>query len=448
MLHGCPKQVSRCASVALLLIWAAWYIPCSGLVLEGELPHSENYAEYVGKFCFDFANRSDTFVGMVSVRVWSEIPVASSKGKLYFMLYDDERKHWKQVRKNWQWSTCTEKKDAASLVSEVKQHKKEYLINIREKIRPRFWYFTFVGCDLDLLETPLMYKVHAINEISGFQQEFSVDHMGLLKVYGFFTVAFSIATVFVFWLTRWRSDARHLREHPYLQLLLLSYCASMASCFFFMTHYSKFMQDGFGSQRIRFLGVLAAIVANCTIFLIAILSSVGWAISTHILPGRRYFLAAVTTAGGLSAFAEYHSETSVTQSTRLYSYESTIGLIAMMIKIFMFCWVAYQMKDTYDLERHISTRQFYKFLGIAFSIWSLNVPISVALAFSLSSWVRYKIVTSVDLIARFLGQALLSGLLCGSLSPITEENTFPARDTIGLDSAFDKLDEGLGRDDL
>mmetsp|Transcript_18133 Transcript_18133/g.33291 ORF Transcript_18133/g.33291 Transcript_18133/m.33291 type:complete len:449 (+) Transcript_18133:88-1434(+) len=448
MLHRVPNQVSRCAAAVSVLIWTAWHIPCSGMVLEGELPQSENYAEFVGKFCFDFASKNDTYVGVVKVRVWSEIPVDSGQGKLYFMLYDDEKSHWKQVRKNWRSSTCEEKKAAASLTTQVTQHKKEYFINIREKIRPRFWYFTFVGCGLEVAETPLLYKVHATNDVSGWQQEFSVDHMGLVIVYGFFTVTFGLATLLVFWLTRWRLDARPLREHPYLQLLLLSYCASLASCFFFMTHYAKFMKDGFGSQRIRFLGVLAAIVANCTIFLIAILSSVGWAITTHILPGRRYFLGAVATAGGLSALAEYHSETSIDQSTRLYSYQSTTGMVAMMIKIFMFCWFAYQMKDTYDLERQIATRDFYKLLGLSFSLWLLNVPISVALAFGLSSWVRYKIVTSVDLIARFLGQALLSGLLCGSLSPITEDNTFPARDTIGLDSAFDKLDEGLGRDDL
>merc|ERR1719265_1784712 len=119
-----------------------------------------------------------------------------------------------------------------------------------------------------------------------------------------------------------------------------------------------------------------------------------------------------------------------------------------MIKIFMFCWFAYQMKDTYDLERQGMTRQFYKFLGIAFTIWSLNVPISVALAFDIAPWVRYKIVIGVDITARFVGQALLSWLLCGFNSPITEENTFPARDTHGLDSAFDKLDEGIGCDDL
>lgn len=403
------------------------------MVLEGELPMKQNFAEYVGKFCFGYqTNDTDGSVGVVRISMTSHVvpkKPLTQKGMLYFLLFDDEKKHWKEARKHWDTSTCLEKKASASLATEILQHKMEYMINIREKVRPRFWYFTFVACDMEVSDAPFVYTVHATNDIAGWQGEFSLDHMGLVTLYGIFTVAFGAATLWTVWQTKWRPSTQSVREHPYLQLLVLSVGSSLASCFCFMVHYILFMKDGFGSHRIRFLGVLAATVANCTIFLIAILSSVGWAISTHVLPGRRFFLGAIAAVGGFSALAEWRSETAIDQSTKLYSYQSTPGAIALMLKVFMFCWFAYQMRETHDLERQILTRQYYKLLGIAFSIWSLNVPVSVVLAFELSPWVRYKTVTIVDMVARFIGQLILIWLLTGDNSPVTEENTFPTRDT-------------------
>jgi hypothetical protein len=194
---------------------------------------------------------------------------------------------------------------------------------------------------------------------------------------------------------------------------------------FFLVHYVIFMYNGMGVKRIRFLGVLAGIVANCTMFLIAILSSIGWAITMFQLEGRRTFLAAVSFVGCLSAVAELHAEIMLDESTKLYAYQSAPGMLAMMLKVFMFCWFAFQIRQTYQAEvRNERARHYFAVMGISFTLWSLNVPVTVLLADVVSPWVRFKVVTSVDVLSRLVGQIMLSAILCGPWSPITEMNTF------------------------
>jgi len=184
------------------------------------------------------------------------------------------------------------------------------------------------------------------------------------------------------------------------------------------------MHDGFGSLRIRFLAVFASVVANCTIYLIAILSSSGWAITTATLPNRRIFLGFMAVVGCLHAWTELQAENSTDQSTQLYSYQGSTGVMSLILKIFVFCWFAFQVKTSYEDELHEKKRRFYKYLGIGVGTWAINIPVTVILAFSLNPWWRYKVVVGVDIATRFLGLCLLSQLLCGPLSPISSDNTF------------------------
>jgi len=287
-------------------------------------------------------------------------------------------------------------------------------------------YFSFVGCGLDLeelnLEEPLRYRVHTENGLWGWQSEFSFDKIGLCGIYAVSTVFFAILLIG----TSRAARNRDVGEHPFLQLLHLANIASTASCALMLSHSLLFMEDGIGSKRMKFLGVLATVVANCTIFLIAILSGSGWAITDMKLPHRRCFLGVLLLVGGLSMYCELRAENTIDQSVKLYSYQSTPGMLALLLKVFMFCWFAYQTQATHDAEMDDRFRRFYKWLGGIVSFWNLNVPLAVLLAFYVDPWWRYKVVTTADVVARLLGQALLSWLFCGAISPITAENTFPS----------------------
>eukprot|EP00931_Biecheleriopsis_adriatica_P106279 TRINITY_DN80760_c0_g1_i1.p1 TRINITY_DN80760_c0_g1~~TRINITY_DN80760_c0_g1_i1.p1 ORF type:complete len:453 (+),score=55.50 TRINITY_DN80760_c0_g1_i1:96-1454(+) len=404
----------------------------SATFFTGSLSNEANVRHFVGKFVFDFRPNLDESVGTVTVKARRDGPPLerSRDGRLFFFLFDDERSHWKRVRRHWNARTCDELIQAASLHSEIvlstEEHEVVYTIQIREHLRPRFWYFAFAACDLKL-NNPLEYEVHAENDMWPWQKEFSLDHIGLLHCYATYSVMYAV-TLGCTVLALRRGDGPPRREHPYVQLLLMSLCSSVASCCLFSVHYALFMQNGFGSKRIHFMGVLGSIVADCTIFLIAIFASVGWAISTAVLPQRRVFLSAVALVGGLNGLLELRASTMTDLSTKVYSYQSTPGLFSLILKVFMTCWFCYQIRIVHDEETKEKRRKFYKVLGVGFSVWSLHVPVAVVICFILSPWVRYKVVTILDVASRFLWQVLLSWLLCGPLSPLGAENIFTLRD--------------------
>mmetsp|Transcript_53507 Transcript_53507/g.115625 ORF Transcript_53507/g.115625 Transcript_53507/m.115625 type:complete len:436 (+) Transcript_53507:91-1398(+) len=419
--------------LAALWAWAAHFAVVHGTWLQGEFPANEPFGAYVGKFCFDYNTTDLAVVGSAEIKIDPLFPV--DEGVIYLAIFDDERHRWKKIRKNWASRTCEERLSAANQYTEIWLNDTDLTrkTQIRQHIRPRFWYFTFLSCGKSF-PTPLKYTVHLVNDSYGWQNEFSLDHMGLFTVYVVFSIAFSLMTL-VTWCASCGDNGR--REHPYIQLLLLSYVASTASCLFQLIHYTLFLLTGYGSMRIRFLGMLAAITANCTVFLIAILASMGWAISRTKLPNRRACLGAIAFVGALSAFCELHAEVAIDESSRLYSYQSAPGVMALMMKIFMFCWFGFQIKIAYEEEKDPRRQRFYKFLAVSFTIWAVNVPITVVLAFLVSPWWRYKVVTTVDILSRFLGQALLAQILCGPLSPITAENTFQAQQRVSFREAED-----------
>merc|ERR1712070_1277173 len=96
-------------------------------------------------------------------------------GKLYFMTFDDESQHWMAARDDWAESTCGRKIRESSLVTELstrgtpKAHE-VYKVNVREHVRPRFWYYAFVACDMELSEQ-MIYNVHLMNSEAGWQKE-------------------------------------------------------------------------------------------------------------------------------------------------------------------------------------------------------------------------------------------------------------------------------------
>merc|ERR1719313_1039087 len=111
------------------------------------------------------------------------------------MVFDDEKWHWKTAREHWRSTTCEEKKSQASsahALNIVTQRKDDVTIDVREHLRPRFWYMTFVACGLSLRQ-PLHYEIHAFNPLMGWQAEVSVDQTGVFMMYAVFTVLFVVA---------------------------------------------------------------------------------------------------------------------------------------------------------------------------------------------------------------------------------------------------------------
>lgn len=301
-----------------------------------------------------------------------------------------------------------------------------------------------VGCGLEIMRGEIKYELHVLNKVGEGNSEFSMDHAGLFSLYVGATLVLAVMTIMANLLAKRHvhrgSNGVAMKDHPYIQLLLLCLGVSLGSCGCFVLHYYRFAHDGLGSKRIRFLGVLAGCVANCSVLLIAMLSSVGWAISEKRLPMRRCLLGGVALIGGLGALCELHAQFFLDESTKIYSYQSPAGLLSLVLKLFMFCWFAFHATETHESAAIAEHKRFYKLMGVCFSTWILNAPVVVILAFYLPPWNRLMIVTSVDVVARVVSQGLLVALFFSPWSPVSADNTYSAREPM-YDDSFGKMQE-------
>lgn len=426
--HGKLLAFTPAVSVASFV---CLIVPASATVFAGDVPTKSFFSHFIGKFCYDFdpSNRNVGELKLTMSRVEKSNGKYPASGKLIFLLFDDEGKHWKKVRDSWQESTCEDKESSASdtvmlSLPEGKQEM-EFQIGVRQGLRPRFWYFMLASCGVELPE-PLKYRLHTQNSNWDWQREFSFDHIGLYMTFKcvFFVSAVLAALTLKASYRQTETAPIRLIEHPYMKLLLLSYVTSTVSCIFFLIHQNAFAGDGHGLHRLRFLGVVMSSVSNSSILIIAILSSTGWAITNFFLPHRRLFLGMLVAVGGLTVLIELHSAPEIDESTKMSQYQSGPGALGLVLKIFVFCWFAFQLKTAYDATSTATLRRFFIFLGIGISIWALNVPVATLLAMKVSPWYRYKVVTTAELVARCFGQAMLSQLFCGPLSPLSCQNTF------------------------
>merc|ERR1719203_2352417 len=162
----------------LLLRFVFWASPrpAAGMHQRGVLPAADNgepglYAQYLGKFCFDW-DPSGQAVGKVSLSVTSEQWAEDRDVGLMFLLWSDEQHRWQKIRYNWP-DTCSSLKDTAASIARLPSaeslqidpqpqrfYNESVFRNIIQKLRPRWWYFAIVACNVTTLPQ-LTYHLHA-----------------------------------------------------------------------------------------------------------------------------------------------------------------------------------------------------------------------------------------------------------------------------------------------
>jgi hypothetical protein len=445
---------------SIILIWTLQALCVPALHLEGEFPDGSDFAPYLGKFCFHYDSTGEN-VGLIQFelkpRTYSIPKEMKEHMEMFLLIFDDEDAHWQRARRDWYTSTCSEKKAMASLVTRLNvsyistTQPIDYKINIKEKLRPRFWYFTLVSCEKpdhcwvnnqlvscsklgvipdlptpklgvwegQLRQEPMSYKLHLQNIAFGWQSEFSSDHTDMLGV----CIAFCGAFVFVAVYTHMESKKQEVEDHPLVRMLSVSHALSFGSALSFAMYYAMLSQDGWQCSQLRFLGVLFGVMMVSTVFLTIMMVGEGWAemkgFACLVKEKIRHVQMAFALAGAC-AFCELHDEFVVDQSTKLYSYQSVPGGLALLMKVAMFCWFWRSTQRTLDGSLGHVNQTFYKVFLWSLTLWFLSLPVIVMMAWFVNPWQRYKLVAITDLLSKLAIQALLSFLLCGHLSPLSK----------------------------
>jgi len=202
---------------------------------------------------------------------------------------------------------------------------------------------------------------------------------------------------------------------------VLSLAASLAMCCSSLVHHCLQAWGGLAWRRLWLLASLARVVADSCVFLVAILASVGWAISSAKLPDRQRFLGLAALVEGLSALCELQARADgVGGGLGLAGPlpQAAAGPLCPLLRVLGFSWFAYQMGIASDEGFFELHRGFYVRLSAAATVWLLGGPVSMLFALLLPAWHRFRAVAATDLASRLAAQTLLAWLFCGPLSPI------------------------------
>jgi len=423
----------------------------SGAKIVGQLPSARHFVQYVGKFCFDY-DPAHGVAGLFEFALAGQVQEGAlvdqgkstegppcygpceTSGSLYLFVYDDESQHWKQAQKEWHELTCEEMLHYSSWSMAITpltglMHKN---ISVRERLRPRFWYFAFANCGAEMIQAPA-YEFSFLNPRMGIQEEIGVDQEGLVTLHGCAFVLFLSLAIGFRVLTRRSSADEALRSRPILRLLLLSVSCSAVGAFCRTLHFLALLHNGFGLGFLDVMGQMCVCGAKALFALLLLLTAKGWALvySRQELMQRRTVLSAVGLLLVFSASCEIHADYALDWNPSIYLYESWSGMTILLLNLFLFAEAARSMVDTYRQESSDEVRSFYATVSGASLVYFLTLPTLCVLSALFHPWVRLKYVNQAEVWSRLLTSVVLA--IC--LRPSRLDTMINAR-----------LEEGMARE--
>jgi len=329
-------------------------------------------------------------------------------------VFDDEKAHGQLARDQFGQMTCEEMIDSASWAQPIRlEEQEEFRLkeNITESIRPRFWFFIFAACGVNVIVAPF-FEIHAENILQGFESEFGMDQEGSLLL----QVAAASGFVGLFLALRLSSKAsgsEAFRSRPLLRILLVSTgCSAIGACCFCL-HWAVFASDGTGLLAMQVAGTGLVAVSKASMSILQLLLAKGWALfySPQQLLERHIIVAAIALMILMSILCEMHEVLFHDWSAQIYMYENWSGITVLVLNCALFIEAWRSMRDTYLLEESDEVRRFYVCIMGVSILYFLSLPTICILASLLSPWVRAKYVDRCEVTCRFTATLLLGFLL-------------------------------------
>jgi len=445
-----------CCSLPGAAGWRTW----------DQLPNAPAFVHFVGKFCFDYKPSENEQAGRFDFTLWgrvrsgplADLGVESTKGapcwgpcdpsgNLYLVVFDDEEDHWKQALDHWHTMGCRQMLEYASWAQNISEFDGQFnrTVSVHEETRPRFWYFAFAACGVDIVE-PVTYEVHAENMLQGpLQSEFGLDEKGAPWLQLAAAVLFVGLALVLRQVARTATGAEALRSRPLLRMLVLSAMCSAAGAVCLSLHFLVFMNNGYGLAPLEVLGQLWVSSAKALLTLLQLLTAKGWALfyAPEELVQRRLMIAILAGIVFTSVACEVHAQYFHDWSTAVYLYESWPGMIILLLNLILFAEAWRSMRETYQHETSEEVRVFYIMISSASFLYFLTLPLMCILAAFVRPWVRAKYVSRTEVASRFIATVILS--LC--LKPSRLDAMVNARLEDGLETVGEPQDDSPAEDD-
>jgi len=386
---------------------------------EGALPVKNEFAIYIGKFAFDYDPDRSKYVGTVNAEISGFVELGPDadygqdrklhpEGRMFLLLYSDERNHWGRIREFWDDLTCLERLQYSSSYKEVTSSSGRWNVTsqIRQHIRPRFWYFAFVNCGANIGPS-LQYSLQLRNVNQGFQAEFGTDTYGVIPLDATFSVLFSITAV-TSCLAMACQRTGPSAAAQLLYFLQFSATCSAIGCGLRLCHHGVFAQSGQGLIQVQLLGTLFACAAKV---LFTAFMAKGWSLLLPPADDEREqpvaIFGALFAVISLSVACEVHEQYFHDQSSEIRLYDSWAGEIILVLNLGLLTSACWLMWEAYHCETLPAVRQLSRRVSATAGIYFTALPVMALLALVLEPWVRRKYVERLELFTRWLATMLL-----------------------------------------
>jgi len=373
---------------------------CDAMHLSGSTNLPGNSSIFIGKYCFTFDPAQQVSSGKLNVTVWA--PSLKPLQSVHLVMFDDEAESFPGPSGQWDALSCTERVRHAKHKVKLDHRKQKagqlIRFNIKEHLRPRFWYIALADCSgsgLDLIS----YEVHAQNVPYGWASELSTDKRFAPVFYALFAVAYGVLAAAqgrasaVLASSKKGDNAKDKAAHPFAQILIAGIVLGLASTALSAMHFVRLAADGIGASAIaRAVAQLLGGASRFVLAMLLLLVSEGKCISYVMVAADARRLARLLGPFlGACVLLEFWGEYSVSRRyTTDYVYTTPFGWAIIFVDLLLMLLYAAKLWQTHEIERDSTDGTFYRRWGIFYGAWFLALPIITVLSqLALAPYVWY-----------------------------------------------------------
>mmetsp|Transcript_9860 Transcript_9860/g.27820 ORF Transcript_9860/g.27820 Transcript_9860/m.27820 type:complete len:494 (-) Transcript_9860:128-1609(-) len=384
--------------------------PCIAMFTEGSALVPANGTSFISKFCFTFNPslqrkmtdgrpfletpshshwRPYERAGTLEVTVWA--PTMMPGQRLELLLLDDEANSY-PGSSSWNTLTCEDMTRRSRMwhtlrYEDVTQPAGQLVhINIKEKLRPRWWYLALNGCSNASLAA--QFKVHAENDAYGWAREFSSDKRFVLFVFAPLAAAYACLAALQLHANSaisdmaCKDDAGSKAAHPFVRILLAGIVLGLLAATLSVIHNVLYAYHGVAHPVAHVTAQFLQVSSNFALASLLLLVSQGKCISYVMVAADGWRMLRLLGPFLVSCFLlELWGDYSVSGRYSVdYVYTTPCGWALILVDLVLLGVYVKNLRNTYAMEHDRADAHFYRTWGVAYGIWFLALPVTAVLS--------------------------------------------------------------------
>eukprot|EP01132_Coremiostelium_polycephalum_P006612 gene6612-8183_t len=340
-------------------------------------------------------NNNNNTSGMITANIeWGDEALAQNQ-KL--QLYSDNERNWGRIMSDSHLS-CYEKRVAATYIIDVEKQKTSQNYTIASQQRDRWWYFFFSNCNTSRLLIP-EYEIILTNPGGFWDKHLSADQQSIPQAQIFFIVF--VTLLLGVCITEIHLLYKNGLETKSIKMLAGVVSIKILSLLLLVINWGAISSRGSEIKHLDFFGNIIAIVGHSLFILLLLFIAQGWSISIYDSTRVEKAITCIIVSGITIAnwvFYTFDYYFSDSYSTYVYFYDSVPGYILLGFFLCLFFYFCLSIFRTYKKQNDVTKKRFYLMFGLVFGVWFIALPIVVIVSHFMDPWVRYKVITILNLV--------------------------------------------------